>query len=163
MIPEFPFNHQIQLAVSDQMMQSFIDSTAKSGKMLNLTQVFNELTGDILQSTWFCFLPDLCDTYPDTFDLGFAISFDAETKLKFLDGNIWSFTSPSLRITTNKEEELLHDFAMENVNATMNLFINHDGSLDGWVQTLHFTGGEIVTPAQLLVNPKNIGWIAGSF
>lgn len=89
MNPEFPFNHQIQLAVSDQMMESYIQSTAASGQMLNLTQIFNELTGDILKSTWFCFLPDLCDTYPDEFDLGFALSFDSETELRFLDGNIW--------------------------------------------------------------------------
>ena len=117
----------------------------------------------MLKSTWFCFLPDLCEAYPDAFNLGFAISFDAETELKFMDGNLWSFNAKSVRITTNKEENLLHDFTMENLDAEMNLFINQDGSLDGWVNNLHFTGGEIVTPAQLLVNPKNIGWIAGSF
>lgn len=81
------------MAVSDQMMQSFIDSTVASGQMVNLTKIIEETTGGSLSSSNFCWLPDLCDTYPDEFDLGFALQFDADTQLKFKDGNIWSFDS----------------------------------------------------------------------
>lgn len=131
--------------------------------MLNLTNIIGELSGGELPSNLFCWLPDLCETYPDQFNLGFALSFDEETQLSFEDENKLFFNAKSIRIKTNKEDQLLHDFKMLNVTVAMNLFINQDGSLDGSVETLHFTGGEIVTPAQLLVNPRNIGWIAQTF
>ena len=80
-----------------------------------------------------------------------------------MDNNQWTLNAKSVRIVTNKEDVVLHDFTMDKIAIDMNLFINQDGSIDGYVSTLHFTGGEIVTPAQLLVNERNIGWIAGAF
>jgi hypothetical protein len=163
MDPVFPFSHQIQMALSDQIFQSFIDATA--GNLVNLTQIVQELTGNTLQSHYFCWLPSLCDVYPknNPVDLGFALSFDSDTSIHFLDGNQWTFNTKAVRIVANKGDAILHDFTMNEISAAMKLFVNEDGSLDGSVQNLHFTGGEIVTPGEMLVDEKQIGWIAGPF
>ena len=141
------------------MLQSFIDSTA--GSLINITDIL----GSPVSSKYFCWLPNMCDVYPkeSPIDIGLSISFDKETRIQFLDANLWKFDSKSVRIVAKKGEEVLHDFEMQGVAAAMELYINQDGSIDGNVQKLHFTGGEIVNPGALLVDPKQIGWIAGTF
>jgi hypothetical protein len=87
----------------------------------------------------------MCDgAFPNPTDLGFALSFDANSSIRFLDDNQWTFDAQSIRILTNKGDEILHDFKMNEVAGAMKLFVNQDGSIDGKVQNLHFTGGEIV-------------------
>jgi hypothetical protein len=151
------------MALSDQLFESFIEATAATGELISISKVWEQLTGSGLPSRYFCWLPNLCDDYPESFDLDFAVAFNKDTQIKFMDGNLWSIHTKQIRIVAKKGGDLLHDFVMNEINGQMNLFINQEGSIEGSVQNLHFKDGSIVTPAKCLVAPKQIGWIAGSF
>jgi hypothetical protein len=147
------------MAISDEL----VESLATSGQTLNITEIYQKLTGSGLHSEHFCWLPSLCDKYPDNFDLGFAVEFEGETHFEFHDANQFSFSTDAARLIVNKGDELLHDFTMNEITALMTLFVNEHGSLDGELHDLHFKSGTIVTPTKLLVNHKDIGWIGQTF
>ena len=66
----------------------------------------------------------MCDAYPDPTDIGFALSFNLSSSFHFLDDNQLTINAQSVRIVTNKGDEILHDFQMNEIAAAMNLFVN---------------------------------------